>query len=170
MKYLATFLVLFVVYLFLANFGFSENAGFSALLDEAILGVIVSATLSFFLVKFVDYKIDWLLPIKLVKFLVIYIPVFIWKLILANLDVARRVISPKIPLNPGIVKVKTGLKGDFGKLTLANSITLTPGTLSIDVIGDEIYVHTVDVKGKTEEENMKEISSPFEKILGGIFK
>jgi len=95
--------------------------------------------------------------------------VFIWKLILANLDVARRVLSPKIPLNPGIVKVKTDLKGDLGKLTLANSITLTPGTLSIDVVDDYIYVHTVDVKGKSEIENKANISGPFEKILGGIF-
>lgn len=89
---------------------------------------------------------------------------------MANLDVARRVLSIKIPLNPGIVKVKTDLKSDFGKLTLANSITLTPGTLSIDVEDDYIYIHTIDVKGKTESENQANISGPFEKILGGIFE
>jgi len=160
MKYLATFIVLFVVYLFLAGF----------VLDEVIVGGIVSAALTLILVKFVDFKVDILLPIKLLKFVFVYLPVFIWKLILANLDVARRVLSPKIPLNPGIVKVPTGLKGDFGKLALANSITLTPGTLSIDVEDDTLYIHTVDVKGKTVEENQKEISGTFEKILGGIFK
>jgi len=53
---------------------------------------------------------------------------------------------------------------------LANSITLTPGTLSIDIVDDYIYVHTVDVKGKNEDENQKEISKSFENILGGIFK
>jgi multicomponent Na+:H+ antiporter subunit E len=115
-------------------------------------------------------QIDITFPIKLVKFIFIYIPVFIWKLILANLDVARRVLSPKIPLKPGIVKVPTGLKGELAKLTLANSITLTPGTLSIDIIDEHIYVHTVEVKGKTEAENQKEISGAFERILGGIFK
>lgn len=160
MKYLGTFVVLFVIYLFLAGFN----------LDEAIVGSIVSATMTLILVKYVNFKIDLLLPIKLLKFVFIYLPVFIWKLILANLDVARRVLSPKIPLNPGIVRVKTDLKGDFGKLTLANSITLTPGTLSIDMEGEDLYVHTVDVLGKTEEENRKVISSTFEKILGGIFK
>lgn len=160
MKYLATFIVLFVVYLFLAGF----------VLDEVIVGGIVSAALTLILVKFVNFKVDFLLPIKLLKFVFVYLPVFIWKLILANLDVARRVLSPKIPLNPGIVKVPTGLKGDFGKLALANSITLTPGTLSIDVEDDALYIHTVDVKGKTVEENQKEISGAFEKILGGIFK
>jgi len=160
MKYLGTFVVLFVIYLFLAGFT----------VDEVIVGSIVSAAMTLILVKYVNFKIDLLLPIKLVKFVFIYLPVFIWKLILANFDVARRVLSPKIPLNPGIVRVKTNLKGDFGKLALANSITLTPGTLSIDIEGDDLYVHTVDVLGKTEAENRKIISSTFENILGGIFK
>ncbi|MFH1692927.1 MAG: Na+/H+ antiporter subunit E [Bacillota bacterium] len=160
MKYLATFIVLFVIYLFLASFT----------LYEVALGTIVSAFLTLILVKFVNYRIDILLPIKLVKFVFIYLPVFIWKLILANFDVARRVLSPKIPLNPGIVKIHTDLKGDFGKLTLANSITLTPGTLSIDIVDDNLFIHTVDVKGHSEAENRKLISGSFEKILGGIFK
>ena len=160
MKYVTTFITLLVVYLFLTSFQ----------IEEVILGSIVSAVLSVILVKYLDFKIDWKFPVRLLKFLFIYIPVFIWKLVLANLDVARRVLSPKIPLNPGIVKVKTGLKSDFGKLTLANSITLTPGTLSIDVEEDYIFVHTVDVKGKNESENQANISGSFEKILGGIFK
>ncbi len=160
MKYLATFIVLFVIYLLLAGFTLYEMA----------LGAIVSAVLTLILVKFVNFTIDILLPIKLFKFVVIYLPVFIWKLILANFDIARRVLSPRIPLNPGIVKIPTALKGDFGKLTLANSITLTPGTLSIDIEDDYLFVHTVDVKGHNEVENQKLISGPFEKILGGIFK
>ena len=160
MKYIATFIVLFSVYLLLAGFA----------VEELILGAMISALLTVILAKFVDYQIDILLPVKLAKYLVIYLPVFIWKLVIANLDIAKRVLSPKIPLNPGIVKIKTDLKGDFGKLVLANSITLTPGTLSIDIVDDYIYVHTVDVKGKNEEENQKEISKSFENILGGIFK
>jgi multicomponent Na+:H+ antiporter subunit E len=160
MKYIMTFLVLLLVYLFLAGFT----------LAELILGGLISAVLSMLIVKTVNYSMDITLPWKLLKFMVIYLPVFIYKLILANLDIAHRVLSVKIPLNPGIVKVKTKIKGDFGKLTLANSITLTPGTLSIDVDEDGIYVHAVDVKGTTAEEHQKNISGPFENILGGIFK
>ncbi len=160
MKYFTAFITLLLVYLLLAGFQ----------VDEVILGSIISAALAFILVKYINFNIDIFFPWKLVKFVFVYIPVFIWKLILANLDVARRVLSPKIPLNPGIVKIKTDLKGDIGKLTLANSITLTPGTLSIDVEDDFIYVHTIDVKGKTKEEKRKNISGSFEKILGGIFK
>ena len=160
MKYLTTFVTLLLVYLLLAGFQ----------VDEVILGSIVSAALTLIMVKYINLQVDILFPVKLVKFVFIYIPVFIWKLILANLDVARRVLSPKIPLNPGIVKVKTDLKGDLGKLTLANSITLTPGTLSIDVEEDYIFVHAIDVKGKDQAEKEKNISGSFEKILGGIFK
>ena len=160
MKYFTTFITLLLIYLLLAGF----------LIEEVILGIVVSAALTLILSKYLDYSIDITFPVKLLKFVFIYIPVFIWKPILANLDVARRVLSPKIPLNPGIVKIKTDLKGDLGKLTLANSITLTPGTLSIDVDDEHIYVHTVDVKGVGEVEQSKNIAGPFEKILGGIFK
>ncbi|MCK4552360.1 MAG: Na+/H+ antiporter subunit E [Tenericutes bacterium] len=160
MKYFTTFITLLLVYLLLA--GFQVN--------EVILGSVLSVILTVILTKYVDYKIDILFPIRFLKFLFIYIPVFIYKLVLANLDVARRVLSFKIPLNPGIVKVKTDIKGDLGKLTLANSITLTPGTLSIDVEDDVIYVHAIDVKGKNKKEHSKNIAGTFEKILGGIFK
>jgi multicomponent Na+:H+ antiporter subunit E len=160
MKYVVTFITLLLVYLFLAGFT----------VDEVILGSIVSIVLTFIMVNQLNFKVDALFPIRLLKFIFMYIPVFIWKLILANLDVARRVLTPKIPLNPGIVKVDTKLKGDLGKLVLANSITLTPGTLSLDVIDQSVYVHTVDVKGQNAEEKQANISEPFEKILGGIFE
>jgi multicomponent Na+:H+ antiporter subunit E len=160
MKYFTTFVALLLVYLLLAGFT----------VDEVILGTIVSAILTVLLTKYFNFKIDLRFPLRLLKFIFIYIPVFIWKLILANFDVARRVLSPKIPVNPGIVKVKTNLKSDLGKLTLANSITLTPGTLSIDVVDDHVYVHTIDVKGKDGLEKQKNISEPFEKILEGVFE
>lgn len=160
MKYLATFLVLFIIYILLAGF----------VVQEVILGAVVSLVLTLIITKYVEYDLDVMFPVRLVKFLFVYMFVFIWQLLLSNIDVARRVLSPTIPLNPGIVKVKTKIKGDFGKLTLANSITLTPGTLSIDVDGDELFVHTVNVKGETKEEIENNIKEPFEKILGGIFE
>jgi len=160
MKYIATFLVLFTVYVLLAGF----------VVQELILGALVSLILTIIIAKYVDYKVDYKLPYRLLVFLFAYLPVFIWHLILANLDVARRVLSPKIPLNPGFVKVKTDLDGEFSKLMLANSITLTPGTLSVDVDGEDLYIHTIDVKGKTPEENKANISALFEKLIGVMFK
>lgn len=160
MKYVATFLVLFVSYMALAGLH----------VQELLLGAIVSAALTVILAKHVNYTIDYRFPVRLLVFIFAYLPLFVWQLVLANFDVARRVLSPKIPLNPGFIKITTDLKGDFAKLTLANSITLTPGTLSIDIDGQDIYIHTVDVKGKTPEENREIISAKFEKVLGVVFK
>lgn len=160
MKYIATFLVLFAVYLLLADFA----------VQEIILGAVISLLLTGIIAHYVDYTIDYKLPYRFVIFLFVYLPVFMWQLLLANIDVAKRVLNPKLPLNPGFVAIKTNLKGDFARLMLANSITLTPGTLSVDVKGDTIYVHTVNVHGDTTEENTKNISALFERILGVMFQ
>jgi len=90
-------------------------------------------------------------------------------IIRANLDVALRVVRPTIPLNPGIVSVKTELKSSIGKTVLANSITLTPGTLSVDISGDTLYIHWIDVKKKEEEGATEAIVKGFEKYLKVIF-
>jgi multicomponent Na+:H+ antiporter subunit E len=72
-------------------------------------------------------------PMRWFYFVFLYIPVFLYECIKANIDVAYRVMHPALPINPGIVKVKTNLKTDTGLTFLANSITLTPGTMSVDI-------------------------------------
>jgi len=101
-----------------------------------------------------------------------YIPVFIWECFKANLDVAYRVIHPDLPINPGIVKVKTKLKSDTGLTFLANSITLTPGTLSVDIDRKNgfIYIHWINVKAHDTDAASKLIVSTFEPILEKIFE
>ncbi|MHC4194088.1 MAG: Na+/H+ antiporter subunit E, partial [Planctomycetota bacterium] len=66
----------------------------------------------------------------------VYLPVFFYYVIVANLDVVYRALHPKMPINPGIVKIKTVLKTESGITALANSITLTPGTLTVDLTDD----------------------------------
>jgi len=101
-----------------------------------------------------------------------YIPIFLWEMFKANLDVAYRVVHPALPINPGIVKVKTSLKSETALTFLANSITLTPGTLSVDVDRQEgfLYVHWIDVKYKDTEGATKKVVHRFEKILTRIFE
>ena len=82
---------------------------------------------------------------------------------------ARIVLSPSLPINPGIVKFKSKLPTDYAKMVLANSITLTPGTLSIDIIDDTFYIHWINVKTTNPEEAFTEIAETFEKILLKIF-
>jgi len=106
---------------------------------------------------------------KSLFFSIAYIFVFIIELIKSNLDVAYRVISPKLPINPGIVKVKTVLNTEIGRMILANSITLTPGTLSVDIRDEFIYVHWIDVEGKDIDTATDAIVKKFEKYLKEIY-
>ena len=84
---------------------------------------------------------------------IVYLVVFFWDCLKANIDVALRVSHPLVPIHPGIVKIKTSLKSDTGRTFLANSITLTPGTLTVDINEKEgfLYIHWIDVKDKDVE-------------------
>ena len=92
-------------------------------------------------------------PVRWISWLVYLFGPFAVGLVKANFDVASRVITGKI--NPGIVKVQTGLKSDFAVTMLANSITLTPGTLTVDLddSSNELYVHWIDVKNSDPAPN-----------------
>ena len=70
------------------------------------------------------------------------------------MTIARIVLAPSLPLNPGIVKVKTRLQSKMGRLMLANSITLTPGTLTVEMQGEWLYIHWVTV-------DSAEVDAPF---------
>ena len=107
---------------------------------------------------------------KRVLFLFIYLVVLGAEIAKANLDVAYRVIHPKMPINPGIVVIKTGLKSDIAKMILANSITLTPGTFTLDVIGDNLLIHWIDVQAEEVEDATEVIGERFERYLRVIFE
>lgn len=97
--------------------------------------------------------------------LIVYIPVFLFEMVKANLDVAYRVLHPALPINPGLVKVKTSLKGDLARTVLGNSLTLTPGNTTVDVKENNIYVHCIDVK-----RDVQATVSRFENILKKVFE
>lgn len=99
----------------------------------------------------------------------IYLGVFFVELLKSNLDVARRVLSPRLPINPGIVEVKTGLSSKMGRMILANSITLTPGTLTVDIQDDKLFIHWIDVKSEDIHEATQAIVRKFEKYLEVIY-
>lgn len=103
--------------------------------------------------------------------LLIYLSIFLWALLRANLDVARRVLSPNLPINPAIVEVETALQSDLGKLLLANSITLTPGTLTVDVIDHHLQVHWIDSSsGQDTQHATASIAAQFEYYLSKLVK
>jgi multicomponent Na+:H+ antiporter subunit E len=101
---------------------------------------------------------------------VIYGFIFLWECIKANIDVMYRVVHPRMPVKPGIVKVKSALKTDIGKVFLANSITMTPGTITVDIIDDNFYVHWIYVHSKDPAIYTQKILGRFEKYLKRIFE
>ncbi len=72
-----------------------------------------------------------------------YLPWLIYQIVIANIDVAKRALSPSMPIDPRVVTFKTMLKSDVARTALANSITLTPGTVTIDIVDDIFYVHAI---------------------------
>jgi multicomponent Na+:H+ antiporter subunit E len=109
-------------------------------------------------------------PVRIFWFLV-YVPVFFYYVVKANLDVVYRALHPKMPIRPGIVKVKTELKTESAITALANSITLTPGTLTVDLTDDGyLYVHWINVKSDEVEQATQSIAQRFEWFLKRIFE
>jgi len=109
-------------------------------------------------------------PVRIFWFLV-YVPVFFYYVMKANLDVVYRALHPKMPIKPGIVKIKTNLKTDSGITALANSITLTPGTLTVDLTEDGfLYIHWINVKSDDIEQATKFIARRFEWFIKKIFE
>lgn len=90
---------------------------------------------------------------------------FFRELVKANLRLARIVLSPGLPIDPGIIKVRTRLQSRMGRLMLANSITLTPGTLSVEVKDEWLYVHCVTLGATDVEGATAEVVAGFERYL-----
>ena len=90
---------------------------------------------------------------------------FCRELILSNIAVAKVVLRPKLSIRPGIIAYQTKLRSDFGITTLANLITLTPGTLTMDVSDDRtyLYIHTLNISHP--EEVAASIRNAFEKEI-----
>lgn len=167
-------------YLFAATFGVWVLVTASLEWQELVLGAVVALIA----VLAVGDIASFFGGIRGVPALLLGVPVytvrFIWRLILANIDVARRVLSPRVPVQPGIVAVKTKIRSDIGRLLLANSITLTPGTLTLDSVavgntsngaapsGESVlYVHWIDTpkEGDVDAEIAGTFESGLERIV-----
>ncbi|MBT4043486.1 MAG: Na+/H+ antiporter subunit E [Rhodospirillaceae bacterium] len=72
-----------------------------------------------------------------------YVPWLMWEIVKANIDVAKRVISPSLPIAPSLFDAPSSQKSDLGQVLYANSITLTPGTVSVDLNPGVIQVHAL---------------------------
>jgi multicomponent Na+:H+ antiporter subunit E len=131
-------------------------------LSNIIVGVFVSGTIATLYTKmFVAKAFELINP----YWLLIYVLVLIKNLIISNIQIAIRTLSPDMKLSPAIVAIKTELKSDWKKLLLANSITLTPGTLTLDIVDDTLYIHIIECRDMNEKEK---ITQEFESIISRI--
>ena len=91
-------------------------------------------------------------PLQLIGRALIYGLWLLWAIFKANIDVALRVLHPRLPISPTLVQVPTSQKSDLGRVIYANSITLTPGTVSVAVDDDTIMVHAISRDGAADLE------------------
>ncbi len=138
--------------------------------QNLIAGAVVSLITTLIFSKY--FKIDTRKLLNPIRYfwLIVYILYFTWECVKANFDVAYRVLHPSMPVRPGIVKVKLQLKRALARTILANSITMTPGTITVDIIEDTLYVHCIYLKDTNPENYSYKISGKFEKILTKIFE
>ncbi|MEI7843091.1 MAG: Na+/H+ antiporter subunit E [Gallionellaceae bacterium] len=102
---------------------------------------------------------------RAIGFSVLYVFFFFKELVKSNLSLAAIVLAPGLPLTPGIVKVRTKLKSRMGRMLLANSITLTPGTLTVEMTGEWLYIHCVTVNSTDTDLATANIVAGFERYL-----
>ncbi len=99
-----------------------------------------------------------------------FVALFFVALVRANIDMARRVLTPALPIDPVVVEIESALVSPLGRLLLANSITLTPGTLTVDSAPGRLQIHWIDGTslngcGDTQERLQQAtaaIATPFE--------
>ena len=145
----------------------AANSSFAP--ESVISGALISAALAYVFTKKTDvWRGIQFSPSRLYHF-ILYTGVFAFELVRANINMMRYVYAPRIDIAPGIVRIKTGLKTPVGRLALANSIALTPGSLVLDMKDDTLFIHWLDVQTTDPDEATRIIAGPFERHLEKVF-
>lgn len=147
---------------------------------EVILGVVVSAIVAAFSGRFLIHHQAFYLynPVRLVTLAVYYIFILLWEIIKANVSMAKLVLSPNLGnYQAGIIRIPgaENINSAYGLSLVSNSITLTPGTITMDVAEDEngknyYYVHWINVTETDREKAGEIIKGRMERWIGRIWK
>ena len=141
----------------------------SLAVESVVTGALISAALAYvFAAKFEIWRGIRFTPSNFYHF-ILYTRVLVVELVRANLIMMRYVYAPRIRVNPGVVEVKIALKSPIGRLALANSISLTPGSLVLDVAEDGLVVHCLDMQTIDPDKATQVIVGPFENHLERAF-
>jgi multicomponent Na+:H+ antiporter subunit E len=130
-------------------------------LQTIIIGIFICGSIAWMNARFSgEYRSKHKVFIHKIKYAIIYVFVLLKEIVIANLQVAKKVLSPSMDISPTVVSIKTKLKSDFYKTILANSITLTPGTITVSMEKDILTIHCLE---KDYIEGL--VNSKFEQIL-----
>jgi multicomponent Na+:H+ antiporter subunit E len=166
---LALFAISFVLWLSLV-WPVSPVDG-TLLIGDIVVGAVIALFVSLVMHEIIRVRFIRLLNPRSWFWLIIYQFVFSYYVIKGGLDVSYRVLHPRMPIRPGIVKIKSILKTDTGRSALATCITLTPGTLTMEVTEDGVfYIHWLNVLSIDEEEAAKHVLRRFEWFIKKIFE
>ena len=169
-KFPAVVVTLLVGYIFWVLLTWSFTA------QELIVGAVVCLAVALFSARFfVHEKAGWLLnPAKFFPMLGYWLFVFPVELVKANMDMAARCFGGCKRIKPGIVKIPTDMKSDYGIAAVANSITLTPGTITLDIAEQDgqnyLYVHWIDVAETDPEKAGEAIKGRLERGLRRVWQ
>lgn len=139
-------LVLAVLWLFVRGVALTPTR----IVAEGLTGLAFGLPLAYALRRFYNPRIDVGHVIRSIPLAVVYILLFVRELVTANVDVAYRVLAPSRPISPDVVEIPLRVESDLAVTTIANSITLTPGTLTMDYDDEtnSLYVHTINAKDR----------------------
>lgn len=114
-------------------------------LEMVLFGIVLSTAVYLFCWKFLEYSPKReLLALRLLPQGIGYFFVLVWEVIKANCAAISLIVSPKYEVEPLLVTFRTELKTDLARTVLANSITLTPGTITVELTDEEFKVHCLD--------------------------
>ena len=160
-RYLALFILTLLFWLLIT---------LSLSLANILTGLVAAGVTTALFGRYFVTRVGMFLEPERYAWLLLYIFIFLWECIKANFDVAYRVLHPAMPIKPGIVKVQLEVQSDLAKTMLANSITMTPGTIAVDVIDDVMYVHWIYVSSEDPGVYSRKVSGRFEKYIKKIFE
>jgi multicomponent Na+:H+ antiporter subunit E len=114
--------------------------------EEFVIGLLVGLPVAFAVRRLYSEEAAVTRTLRAAPFALLYVATFLRELLTANVDVAYRTLAPSMPIYPAVVEVPLRVRSDLAITTIANSITLTPGTLTMDYDADTntLYVHSID--------------------------
>jgi multicomponent Na+:H+ antiporter subunit E len=114
--------------------------------EEFLIGLVVGLPLAYSIRGFYAPSTPVARTVRVAPYAGLYLTAFLWELLTANVDVAKRVLAPSMPINPAVFEVPLRVQTDAAITVIANSITLTPGTLTMDYDYETntLYVHSID--------------------------